>query len=271
MLIKYMKNITIIGAGVMGTVMLGGVKKSFYSSKVSVADSDYKKLLNLKKKFKQLNIFCGDNLSAVKNTNCIILAVKPQSFLELSKELRGHINHHTVVISIMAGVPIKKIQNLLGLKKVVRAMPNLGARISRSMTVWLPDKSVKKNELKYIAKLFASIGREIMINNEILIDKATAVSGSGPGFFFAMIESWIKAAVKLGFSPKQAQELVFTTTDAANALLQLQKDPTQLRLQVTSKKGTTEAGLKEMMNGQIDKIWNKVLTRSYRRACELSK
>ena len=172
-----------------------------------------------------------------------------------------------MVVSIMAGVTIQKIKKALGLKKVVRAMPNLGARINKSMTVWT---SAGVQDKKAIHNLFKQIGKSLEVKNEKMIDKATAVSGSGPGFFYYLVSQWLAAAQELGFSKAEAQELLFTTLDGANAILQIDPQPENLVAQVASKGGTTEAGLKVLQKHKIKNLLLQVLKAAEKRAKKLS-
>jgi len=262
--------ITIIGAGVMGKIFLSGVVRAYPSARISIADRNLSNLKKIKKNNKRVNI--GTNgVAMVKGVDLVIIAVKPQSFADLAKEIRGQVGKSALVLSIMAGVSIAKIQKLLGIKKVARSIPNLGARIGKSMTVWMATKEVGPSQKKIVQKLFSTIGADLYVSDEIMIDKATAVSGSGPGFFFNLVDKWVKGAMKLGFSYSQAQKLIFTTIDAANTLMQPNGDPEGLTRQVASKGGTTEAGLRVMDKGDMMKWWHQVLKNAYQRARQLSK
>ncbi len=242
--------ISIIGLGVMGNIFLQTAEKL----KLEITTSNKN----------------SDNSLAVENADVIVIAVKPQQFFELA-DLKGKIKDSTLVLSVMAGVKIEKIQDVLGVKKVVRTMPNLGARIGKSMTAWTCSDQVSEEEKEFTKKILSEIGKEIYFDDESMIDKTTAVAGSGPGFFFYIVEKWIEAAKDLGFSEVEARDLVLATVDGSNQLLQENFDVGQLRNQVTSKGGTTEAGLKVLDEVQIKSVWDKVLQASKDRAEELSR
>ncbi|MFH0815065.1 MAG: pyrroline-5-carboxylate reductase dimerization domain-containing protein [Candidatus Falkowbacteria bacterium] len=245
-----MKNITIIGAGVMGNIFLNALKKAKANFRVKIVGHDKDKL-------------------SLQNEDLIVIAVKPQSFAELRAELHGLIAKKTVVLSIMAGVNMEKIKKGLGVKKVARAMPNLGARVGKSMTVWTcsPVLSAgEREQVKFILRLF---GKEIFVKDESIINKATAVSGSGPGFFFYFVECWLKAIVSLGFDKKTAEEILLATIDGANDILQKDKNASDLTAQVASKGGTTEAGLKALKKGNLTALLKKTLRQAAKRASEL--
>ena len=247
-----MKKVTIIGAGVMGKIFLNALANAKANFFVTVVGHDKSKL-------------------SLQNEDLIIIAVKPQSFNELTGELKNKIDKNTVVLSIMAGINIQKIKNGLGVKKVMRAMPNLGAKVGKSMTVWTGAAGMSKKEKKLVADVLRSIGKEMFVNSESVINKATAVSGSGPGFFYSLVESWLAAVESLGFTKEQAKILLFTTIDGANEVLKKELDPIILKNQVASKGGTTEAGLEVMQKSKLKGIFQKVLQAAHNRAGELAK
>lgn len=149
-------------------------------------------------------------------------------------------------------------------------MPNLGARAGKSMTVWTSARVVSQKERRFVQKLFLFLGAEMFVKTEKMIDKATAVSGSGPGFFFYLVEEWLKAVEKLGFSQPDAEKLLFSALDGANALLQTEKNPAELKKQVASRGGTTEAGLKILQKSHLSALWSKALRTAWQRARKLS-
>lgn len=249
-MILYMKNITIIGAGVMGKIFLNALKNAKANFYVKIVGHNKSKL-------------------SLPDEDLIIIAVKPQSFAELCEELRGLIAKKTAVLSIMAGVSINRIERELGVKKVVRAMPNLGARVCKSMTVWTCSSILSAKEREQIKLILGLLGREIFVKDESVINKATAVSGSGPGFFFYLVECWLKAVISLGFDKKVAEEMLFATIDGANDILQGEKNASDLTAQVASKGGTTEAGLKELKKGNLFALLRKTLRKAAKRASEL--
>lgn len=263
-----MRNITIIGVGVMGSIFLEALAKSG-NFKITITDRSVEKLNALGKRFSSIKI-SQDNAAAVSGADLIILAVKPQSFGELTEEIKDKISKKAIALSIMAGVKMSKITNELRVEKVIRAMPNLGAKIGKSMTVWTASGVISASEKEAIKSLFNKIGQELCVENEELIDRATAVSGSGPGFFFAMVEAWLKAVIDLGFSKKDAEKLLFNTIEASVALLRNGQSPTELKEQVASKGGTTEAGLAVLEKRDLSGIWRDVLQAAFRRAQKLS-
>jgi len=247
-----MKKVTIIGAGVMGKIFLNALANAKANFFVTVVGHDKSKL-------------------SLQNEDLIIIAVKPQSFNELTGELKNKIDKNTVVLSIMAGINIQKIKNGLGVKKVMRAMPNLGAKVGKSMTVWTGAAGMSKKEKKLVADVLRSIGKEMFVNSESVINKATAVSGSGPGFFFYFVECWLNAIISFGFNKTIAEEMLFATIDGANDILQKEKNASNLKMQVASKGGTTEAGLKTLEMGNLTALLKKTLHKAAKKALSLSR
>ncbi|MFA7653667.1 MAG: pyrroline-5-carboxylate reductase [Candidatus Magasanikbacteria bacterium] len=262
------KKITIIGGGVMGEIFAASAVNIFPKYLVMVCDPNVKKLTMLKKKHRRISTVVN-SLSAVKNTQVILLAVKPQSFIEVARQLQGQVSQDCLVISIMAGVNIKKIQKALGIKKVIRAMPNMGARINKSTTVWMASEAVRVYDKKIVRQWFDSIGFALEVKKETLINSATAIAGSGPGFFFYLVEEWLKAASQMGFSQAESKKLLFATIAGANELLQKFGAPEILKQQVASKGGTTEIGLR-VMSKTVPAMWRRTLAVALKRAQELS-
>jgi len=245
-------HICIIGAGAMGSSIASIVSKNEHSWKLSVVDSkrDY---------------------SSLSDADVVLIAVKPQSFLELSNSIKTLLKEKTLVVSIMAGVSIATIERELHAERVVRAMPNLGAQFAESMTVWC-GKNLTSKDRSFARAFFALMGEQFEVSDEDFVDKATAVSGSGVGFLTYIIEAYIAETIKLGFSPSDASTLVLQTLKATNTLLQKKdKTPEQIRTAVTSKGGTTEAGLTALMKRRLSGIFAKTFKKAYARAKKLSK
>jgi pyrroline-5-carboxylate reductase len=249
---KNQKTIGIIGFGNMGSAIAQRLKGS---SKVFIYEKDLTKLQNVD----GLTIL-GSIEDMLDASQTIIIAVKPQDFDPVMEELRGKIIKK-LLISIAAGISTDYIEERVGDVPVIRAMPNLPAKIGMGMICLCKGKYALETDLSYSRELFDLLGKTLVFD-ESMMDAVTAVSGSGPGFFFGLIEDkpeseWpvyatniftpllIEAAREIGFSQAQAQTLAVATAEGSLALLrQTNSTPEALRIQVTSKGGTTEAGLK---------------------------
>jgi len=253
----------------MGKIFLQACQKVFSDAQITATVNSDESVQKLQQEFSDIKVL-QNNKQAVENSDLVILAIKPQDFLEVVKEIKGSIKQDALIMSIMAGINLERIKNELEVEKIIRTMPNLGARVGKSMTVWTCSNEVDDENKKVVSDLLNSIGKELFVDTEEKINKATAVSGSGPGFFFVVIEEWLKAVEDFGFSKDEAKILLLQTIDGANDLLQADGDVLKLRQQVTSKGGTTEAGLSVLQEAELNKLWKKVLDSAFEKAIELS-
>jgi len=259
------KKIAIIGCGVMGKIFLEILygMKSF--EKLYVIDSDFNQIKNLKKKFSSKVIFSNDINDCLK-CDILIFAVKPQDFRDISLKVKNT----TLVISIMAGISVKKIAKILNAKKIIRAMPNMPAKIKKGVTGYFANKNVSLKEKVFAEKLFSIMGKSFCLSSEKEIDMITVVSGSGPAYVFYMIDCFIKSAISIGLNKNIAKDIAIETFKGSLNLIDKNTDFSSLIKNVASKGGTTEAALKEFKNSKIDKIWRKAVSSAYKRAKVLS-
>jgi len=267
------KRIGIIGFGNMGSAIAEGLKNTY---EVIVYDKDISKIKSLKK----IKV-ASSNIDLVKNVDLVILAVKPQDFKSLLNEIKDY-TKDKFVISIAAGIPIEFIKKYLN-TEIVRVMPNLPLKVKKGVSCICPDSAVKKENLELAKKIFKRFG-VVLVIKENLIDAATAISGSGPGFLYYMIKNkskseikkyiknifipiFIETAQKLGFDKKSAQILAKNT--AEGSLIYLNKSKlslSELINKVASKGGTTEAGLCVLSQ---NKGLDEAILKAYERAKEL--
>lgn len=175
----------------------------------------------------------------------VLLAVKPQSLSALAEQIRPLIASGRLVISILAGVRIETIESALGLSKgrVIRAMPNLPASVQLGMTALAVPTDTTSGDAAFVDSLFGAVGKTVRVSEELL-DAFTALSGSGPAYVFYLAEAMEKAAVRAGFAPPEAGQIVRQTLLGASTLLAGSAEaPAALRAAVTSKGGTTEAAV----------------------------
>lgn len=244
-------NVTIIGFGTMGRAIAKTLLKDS-SIKIFTIDIDKK------------------NTSGIKKSDFIILAVKPQDAQEAIKQLiKYELNEKTILISIMAGFSIKKLLRFSGHKKIVRMMPNLGISVGAGIAVW-KKIGLSKSETKKTKNFINKITENFEVKDENTINKVTAISGSGPAYFFLLADCLIKASENLGFTKNESQKLI-EKTFLASAILGKDSDYSALVKKVASKGGTTEAALKIFKNKNFDKIVSKAVLAAYKRAKELSK
>ena len=250
----------------MGTAIISKISKRF---QVSVSEKDLERQKFLKADYK---IATGSLKDVVSHAQVIVLAVKPQDFDLVLKEISECVTKNKLVISIAAGITTQYIEKKLGKGiKVVRAMPNLPAQIGQAMTGICKGKNATSVDLNLTQDIFNSIGQTVIID-EKWMDAITAVSGSGPAYVFLFAECFMSAAIKLGFSQIQSKQLVEQTLRGSLDLLtQSNEDAAALRMRVTSKGGTTQAAMDVFMKGGMQKIFNEALKAAEKRAKELAK
>lgn len=202
----------------------------------------------------------------------VFVAVKPYHCEELFTEMKPMLNDNQIIVSIMAGVTIQKIQNALEIKKVVRAMPNLPAQVGKGVTSYTESKEVSKIELIMIRKLLDTTGESIRVQNENFIDASTGISGSGPAYVFYFMQSMLEAAEKMGFSKNDSKVLVSQTFEGAVELFnQSDLSPDTWMKRVASKGGTTRAALDSMEDNNVKELIKEAAYAAFDRAVELGK
>jgi pyrroline-5-carboxylate reductase len=265
------KKIAIIGGGKMGSIIaLGLITHQIIPAKdIVVTDIDTARLKFLRSSLK-IKV-SSDNEKAAKGTDVIILAVKPQNMATTLKEICTAVNKSKVVISIAAGITTKFIENSLteGVR-VVRVMPNTPALVGEGAAAVAKGSGAKANDVKLTREIFNAVGISVEIK-ERLMDAVTGLSGSGPAYFFLIIEAMIEAGLKTGLSRNLAKQLAAQTMlGAARLCLESDKEPAQLREMVTSPNGTTFAGLKVMEEKNIRAIIVAAIEAATKRSRELA-
>lgn len=257
--------IAVIGAGNMGEAIIRGI----INSKIIVSDIKKKRLKKLKQILKIT--VAADNKDAVKKAGIIILAIKPQNVHTVLMEIADTVTSKKLVISIAAGITTKKIEKAFSGKiAVVRVMPNTPALVGMGMSVVCPGKYAKSKHIRIATRIFSAMGEIIVIKKERLMDAVTAVSGSGPAYVYLFIESLIKSARKIGLAKTIAEKLVLQTLKGALELLdKTGKEPFELRRQVTSPGGTTEAALKVFYKKGFQKLIESAVSEACRKSKEL--
>ncbi len=212
----------------------------------------------------------GEAAAAIEGAGLVILAVKPQEFQGLAGSLCGRLREGQTVLSIMAGVRLEALRQSLMHQKVVRAMPNTPARIGEGATVWVASPQVGPQEREEVRRVLRCLGLEVEVEEEKYVDMATAVSGSGPGFVFLLLEAFVEAAVHIGMPRPLATQLVYQTFAGSVRYVQaMGAHPAELRAQVTSPGGTTAAGLLALERGAVRSAIMEAIGAAYRRALEL--
>lgn len=249
--------IGIIGFGNMGSAIAEQLKVGY---QILVFDNDKDKTNNMS----GIKV-SGDNVDLVNKVDTLILAVKPQDFDTVLQEIKDYVKGK-LIISIAAGITTKYIEKRLGQTRVIRVMPNLPIKIGKGMSCISRGESAKEDDLNFTEKLFKKIGKTLILS-ESMMDAATAISGSGPGYFYdwsegkssdeikkyakeIFIPALTASAHELGFSSEESQILAEATGVGSVAFLEKTGLlPSELKKQVASKGGTTEAALEILHRG----------------------
>ncbi|SNS00310.1 pyrroline-5-carboxylate reductase [Anaerovirgula multivorans] len=234
------KKIGFIGTGNMADAMIKGLVNNFQDiyKKMYVSDKALDKAEEMAKLY-DLNL-CQSNVEVVKNTDIIILAVKPNIYRYVLEEIKGYVTNNHILISIAAGISIDFIQGYFDYPiKIVRTMPNTPAFVGEGMTAVTANSEVKHEELETVLNIFNSIGKADIID-EKLMDMIPAVSGSSPAYVYMFIEALADGAVLQGMTRDKAyQYAAQAVMGAAKMVLESGKHPGELKDQVCSPGGTT--------------------------------
>jgi pyrroline-5-carboxylate reductase len=266
------KKIAFIGGGVMGEAMVRGLlgQEIVTPEQIMVADPWDERRDYLTEKYAIYTT--SDNRESAEEGQVVVLSIKPQSIPYVLPEIRGHLRRGDLLMSIIAGTPIRKLADGAAHASVIRAMPNTPAQIGLGITVWTATDEVSAEHKEQARAILGSLGDEIFVDQESYLDMATALSGSGPGYVFMMMEALIDAGVHLGFSRHIARQLVFQTMRGSIEYAeQSGKHVAELRNQVTSPGGTTAAALYHMEKGGLRTVISRGIWAAYQRSVELGK
>ncbi len=262
--------IAFIGGGNMGEATLSAIlsRELCQPGDVRVSDISETRCQYLHQKYDVT--VTSDNRQAAEKTDVIVLAVKPQNLADVITELRGQMKPSQLILSIIAGAKLDTICQALEHRSAVRAMPNTPAQIGQAITVWTATSEVNEEQRQIAGSILGAIGQEIYVTDEQYIDMATAISGSGPAYFFLFIEALVAAATAIGLPRDIAEELALQTMLGSGHLIRESgKTPAELRRTVTSPGGTTAAALAELDKGGFADLIAQAVRAAYSKAREL--
>ena len=258
------QNICFIGGGNMAQALIGGlVSRGLPTTRITVSDPVEQVRHILEDKNIQTTT---NNVDAIKHADVVVLAVKPQVLATVLEPLKGLLSNK-LVISIVAGAEISTISKLLGTDQVVRVMPNTPALVQTGAHGLYATDAVAEKDRNLASQVLAATGLTIWVNTEAQIDAVTAVSGSGPAYFFYLMESMILAGKSLGLDEKVATALTLQTAlGAAQMAITSSNTPAQLRKNVTSPNGTTQAAIEVFDHGQVSQTIQAALAAAQKRS-----
>jgi pyrroline-5-carboxylate reductase len=264
-------SIGFIGCGQMAASLVGGLSDAGYpTDKMGVFDIHSEKSAHLANEY---GMVCyKEAKTLIEHMDVIVLCVKPQSMKALISEIKPSLlDKKPLLISVAAGIRTAHIENWLGvLLPIVRAMPNTPALLRSGATGLYANAAATLTQKNEAESLLRSVGVTVWLEDETLMDPLTALSGSGPAYFFYLMEALIKAGTRQGLTPESATILVLQTAmGAAKMVLESADTPAQLREKVTSKGGTTEAALAVLTDQGFADVIEKALKASTKRSVEL--
>ncbi len=253
--------IGIIGVGNMGRAIASRLNK-----RILISDADVKKLRSAKKKN---TLIARSNIDLARRANIIILAVKPQNIARVLKEI-APFSKGKLIISIAAGIKTKFIEKRISKARVIRVMPNMPAIVGKGVSALAKGRSASKKDLAAARPIFSALG-EVVEVPESLIDAVTAVSGSGPAYYFLLTEALQKGAAALGLDKRLASQLAKATfIGAAEVAKNTNISATDFIKKVASKGGTTEAALKQFKKTGFERIVKQAVKAACNRSRRLS-
>ncbi len=263
--------IAFIGGGIMTTALISGLfANADRPQTIQVADPEADARDRLTKKWP---VSCFEMAAdAIAGMDAIVLAVKPQVLPVVLDEIGHQVKTGQLVISIVAGIPISHIlESLDSRTPVIRTMPNTPARIGLGITALHAHKSCTGPQRQMAQELMQAAGEVVWVDTEDLMDVVTAVSGSGPAYFFYLIEAIQKAGARLGLPEKISASLAMQTAYGASAMaVQSNLTVTELRRRVTTKGGTTEAALEQLVSGHFEQLMDTAIAAATQRGIELA-
>ena len=269
-----MENKTVIGfigAGNMAYALIKGLlNNGFDANQINISDPNEELLLNRESELKVTTY--SDNTSLLSNSDIIFFAVKPQVLSSVCLELRGVVTTKHLFVSIVAGIRSSDINRWLGGNfALIRTMPNTPALFQTGVTGLFANELVNNEQKSLVSSILSSVGECFWVDEEKLIDAITAISGSGPAYFFLLMQSMTQAGMALGLDEETANSLSIQTAYGASLMAnKTGKDSRTLRAEVTSPNGTTQSAIESFQDQNFEGIVANATRAAYDRARELS-
>ena len=265
--------ITFIGAGNMARSLIAGLTEDEMHYNIRISDPNPEQLQGIQQHWPTINAF-SDNIEAIEGSDVVVLAVKPQLMELVCEPLQSIIQtENPLIISIAAGITINNLSTWLKNTDaaIVRCMPNTPSLVQSGMTGLFANAAVSTEQSNIAESILRAVGSTLWLSNEEALDAVTAVSGSGPAYYFLVMEAMQKAAQELGLSAEDSRLLVLQTAfGAAKLALESSDDASILRQRVTSKGGTTEAAINKLIGGGLPALFEEAMVAAAIRSKELS-
>jgi pyrroline-5-carboxylate reductase len=262
--------IAFIGAGNMAASLIGGLRaQGVAADRIRAADpgAEQRAKITAEHGIEVLE----SNVDTVQGADVVVLAIKPQAMKSVCQALAPSLKEGQLVVSIAAGITCASLATWLGPRPIVRCMPNTPALVGEGASGLYANAEVSAAQREQAEQLLSAVGIALWLDEEKLIDAVTAVSGSGPAYFFLLMEAMTAAGENLGLPRATAEQLTLQTAlGAARMAVASDVDAAELRRRVTSPNGTTEAAIKTFQAGGFEALVQQALTAADRRSAELA-
>lgn len=262
---------TIIGVGNMGSAIVKSILKNilYKPEDLYLIDTNIEKLSHFKDLGCNISIAENEN-KIIESSDILLLAIKPQSIKNYLEKIKKYLPKNILIISIIAGVSTSVLSEYSGINKIIRIMPNTPLLVNEGVSGYYVTKNVNEDEKDIVKKLLNSFGLAIFCNTESQIDKITALSGSGPAYYFYLLEQTIDQAKSFGFTEEESKTIALQTMKGSYCLaINSDESIESLRKNITSKGGTTESALNYFRKNNLNEIWKGGIKSAYKRAKEL--
>lgn len=264
------KKIGFIGCGKMASAIITGIKNSCCAKNLELMGSEVNcEIAELAKTKLGIDVIVS-NRALVKNCDIIFIATKPNYVQSVLEEIKDEITSEKLLVSIAAGVSTEKIEKIIGDYRVIRVMPNTPALIKEGMAGVCRGQNATSEDADFVIDLLNNVGKAVLVN-ENEMDLVTAISGSGPAFFYQVIEDMARAGEKLGLNYEKSLLLVTQTALGSAKMIENRGELTVQNLidNVATKGGCTFVGISEMKNENSNELFHKVIAQTAQKAHQL--
>lgn len=260
--------IGIVGAGVMAETMIAGLLEEGTPPESILAS--HRRVERAQQLHQRYGIRVTLSNREAASSDLVVLSVKPQTLAHVLSELKGAFRTESLLLSIVAGARGRVLQQAVEHRKVVRCMPNLPCRIRKGMTVWYAPSELTPEDLLAVRRVLRVMGEEVSVDQEEHVDRATAVSGTGPAIVAHFVKAYLEAAAYVGEPRLVARQTVLSTLEGTVAMLKhSDAHVAELIDEVTSPGGTTSRALQVLKNGRFSAVLTEAVDAAYLRSCEL--
>ena len=263
-----------IGSGNMATAIIKGMlEKGYPSDKLLACDPSSEQLDRLKNELRAVRKEIHTSIDNASTNECeiLVLAVKPQILPNVAKALSSHIRADALIVSVAAGITLELLQGYLNGRAVVRCMPNTPALLGQGAAGLYASANTSEQQKTLAKGIFESVGLTQWLNSESDLDLVTAISGSGPAYFFLFMEAMIDAATEMGLDRDMAYRLCVQTCSGSALMAAQDSELAELRKRVTSPNGTTEKAIAAFESGGLRDLVKKAMQDCADRSVEMAK